>query len=260
MIAVGLGGIGLCGPGMGDWPEGKAVLRGERPWTDLPPQPAPAILPPAERRRCGHATRLALQVAQEAVAGSGTLPGEAATVFASAEGDGENLHRILESLAESRGEVSPTRFHNSVHNAAAGYWNIAAGARTPSTSIAAGDGSFAAGLAEAAAQVTAEGVAVLLVAFDLPLPPPLHAVRPLTGPFAAALLLTPPRAGATRLILTLGPPGSDTTLDAPALEALRRGNPAARALPLLQALALGTRTSIALPWGENGLEVTIDAG
>ena len=65
---------------------------------------------------------------------SGIAAPDAAVVFASGDADGENLHHILESLATPEHEVSPTRFHNSVHNAAAGYWNIATGARTPAHS------------------------------------------------------------------------------------------------------------------------------
>ena len=44
------------------------------------------------------------------------------------------------------GTISPTQFHNSVHNAAAGYWHIAAGSAAPSLSVGGHDGAFAAGL------------------------------------------------------------------------------------------------------------------
>ncbi len=242
MIDIYLAGIGLCAPGMLDWASGSAVLRGEMPISDEQPKPVATLLPPAERRRSSQATRFALQAGQEAITHAGISATQAAVVFASSDGDGENLHHILESLAQPEHEVSPTRFHNSVHNAAAGYWNIATGARTPANSIAAYDDSFAAGLLEAAVQAAAENIPVLLVAFDLPLPTPLHEVRPTAAPFAVALLLTTqPDNALARLRISLEAWNRTAARSCrnPELESLRCGNPAARALPLLQAVATG---------------------
>ncbi|MDP2961253.1 MAG: beta-ketoacyl synthase chain length factor [Sulfurimicrobium sp.] len=259
MINVYLAGIGLCAPGMLDWTMGRAVLRGEMPVGSEQPKPAATLLPPAERRRSSQATRYALQAGQEAITQAGLAATQAAVVFASSDGDGENLHHILESLAQPEHEVSPTRFHNSVHNAAAGYWNIATGARTPANSIAAYDDSFAAGLLEAAVQAATENMPVLLAAFDLPLPAPLHEVRPTAAPFAVALLLTPEPANAlARLKIRLEPMTEDgTKMHHPELEILRAGNPAARALPLLQAVAGGQAQRIVLGWGENNLVIEL---
>ena len=260
MIAVHVASVGLCGPGMADWATGRAVLLGETPFDGTLPKPAAAILPPAERRRCGQATRYALQVAQEAMTQAAFPPTQAAVVFASSDADGENLHHILESLAQSEHEVSPTRFHNSVHNAAAGYWNIATGARTGANSLAAFDASFAAGLLEAAVQAVAENIPVLLVVFDLPFPSPLNEVRTITAPFAAALLLTP-QATATsmaRLQISLGTEQADSAMDRAELEALRSGNPAARALPLLQAIASEQGQRLSLNCGVNSLTIDVE--
>ena len=260
MISVHVSGIGLCGPGMADWATGRAVLRGETTYDGELPKPAATILPPAEQRRCGPATRIALQVAQEAMTQADFPPTQAAVVFASSDADGENLHHILESLAQPEHEVSPTRFHNSVHNAAAGYWNIATGARTPANSLAAFDASFAAGLLEAAVQAVAENIPVLLVVFDLPFPSPLNEVRPIVAPFSAALLLTP-QATATsmaRLHISLSDEQTDTAMNRAELEALRGGNPAARALPLLQAIANGQEQRLGLVCGVNSLTIEVE--
>lgn len=260
MIQVHVAGIGLCGPGMADWATGCAVLRGETLFDGELPKPAATILPPAERRRCGPATRIALQVAQEAMTQAAFPPTQAAVVFASSDADGENLHHILESLAQPGHEVSPTRFHNSVHNAAAGYWNIATGARTGANCLAAFDASFAAGLLEAAVQAVAENIPVLLVMFDLPFPSPLNEVRTITAPFAAALLLTPQATATTlaRLHISLGAEQVDTAMDRAELEALRSGNPAARALPLLQALANEQKQRLSLNYGANSLTIEVE--
>ncbi len=112
-------------------------------------------------------------------------------MFASSGGDGETIHEILATLAGPARELSPTRFHNSVHNVAAGYWSIATGAKTPATSLCAHDGSFAAGLLEAGAQALATNGTVTLIAYDLPYPEPLASVRRIAAPFAVALLLSP---------------------------------------------------------------------
>jgi hypothetical protein len=259
MISVYVKGVGLCAPGMQDWIGGAAVLRGEQMPDHEASKPAASILPPAERRRCGPATRHALQVAQEATIQAGLGATEAAVVFASSDADGENLHHILESLAEPGHEVSPTRFHNSVHNAAAGYWNIATGARTPANSLAAYDDSFAAGLVEAAVQASAENIPVLLVAFDLPFPTPLHEARAIATPFALALLLTPDGGDGVlaHLNIALEAPQPESWMDDGTLETLRTGNPAGRALPLLQAIATSQARRIALAWGNNGVVIEV---
>jgi hypothetical protein len=141
-------------------------------------------------------------------------------------------------LASSERFISPTRFHNSVHNAPAGYWSIAAQAMTASTSLAAYDASFAAGLLEAVVQVHASRAPRLLIAYDTAYPQPLHAKRPIPDAFAVALVLVADRTerAIARLSLALGDGDTDRCTD-PALETLRASNPAARSLPLLAAFA-----------------------
>ena len=89
------------------------------------------LLAPNERRRAGTVMRLALAVAGEA-AGMAGLPAAAMrNVFASANGDGAVIHALLEELARPDPQLSPTQFHNSVHNAPAGYWSIGNAAASP---------------------------------------------------------------------------------------------------------------------------------
>src|SRR3546814_3129393 len=70
--------------------------------------------------------------------------------------------------------ISPTKFHNSVHNAAAGYWTIGSGCMHASTAVSAFDASFAQGLVEALAQLAEGAEAVLLAAYDGPATGPLE--------------------------------------------------------------------------------------
>src|SRR6185312_4736693 len=124
--------IGLIGPGFDDWPACRAVLRGDAAYECRKPNlPLPALLPSAERRRCGPIVKSSLAVGQEAGAGRdlSIMP----TVFSASGGDGDNCHAICEMLASDDKLISPTRFHNSVHNAAAGYWSIAMKAMAPSS-------------------------------------------------------------------------------------------------------------------------------
>ena len=237
-LEVSVLGIGLLGPGLADWTSAAPVLADTQPWAEAPTAiPPPARLPPTERRRAGAAVKLAFAVAEQAVAAAGADPASLATVFAASGADTANCHALCEALAQPERIVSPTRFTNSVHNAAAGYWHIAAGSRAASTSLAAFDGSFGAGLLEAAAQVASTAQPVLLVATDLPYPQPLHAARPLPEAFGVALLLGPVSPSAARLRLALSPGAVPSRCASAGMEELRRAIPAARGLPLLEVLA-----------------------
>ena len=240
-LRVWVQGVGLLGPGLPSWADAIDVLRDARAHVSHPTVlPPPARLPTAERRRAGAAVKLALAVADEAVAQAQIDPGALATVFTSSSGEGSHCHALCETLASTAPMVSPTRFTNSVHNAAAGCWHIAVASRASSTSLCAFDGSFGAGLIEAATSVHYSGQPVLLVASDSPYPEPLNSVRPLPDHFGVALLLAPAateRSLAALTIELLADPPDASRCDAPSLDALRRTIPAAAALPLLQALA-----------------------
>jgi hypothetical protein len=244
-MAVYVDGVGLLAPGLLGWHAARAVLAGETPYVaEEMPRPSTDLLPPAERRRCGDIVRLALHVGVEALAASGARAADLPTVFTSASGNGEVLHQTCETLAGPVRDVSPTRFHNSVHNAPAGYWSIATGSREPSTSLCANQGSFAAGLLEAALQAATERRRVLLVAYDAPNPAPLAAVIPIVAPCGVALLLGHEASASSlaRLELAVTDEGGVTPLADDGLERLRTGNSAGGALPLLTSLA-GRRTA-----------------
>jgi hypothetical protein len=166
---------------------------------------------------------------------------------------------LCEALAAPERMVSPTRFTNSVHNAPAGYWHIATASRAASTSLAAFDASFAAGLLEAAVQCHSSGLPVLLVACDVPYPEPLHTVRPIADVFAVALVLAPPDTAGQALRIDVLPQADCTRCDSHALEAVRQGIPAARALPLLQALAAGEPRGVVIE-GLPGLALRVQVG
>ena len=241
-------GVGLVGPGLRGWQASRGTLAGKQAHCSAPTAVAASeLLPAAERRRAGVPVKLALAAGQEALVNASRDAATMATVFASSSGDCDNVHYILEALATPERQISPTRFHNSVHNAAAGYWSIATQCRAPSTSLCCHDASFAAGLLEAVSQVAAAGAPVALIAYDHPYPEPLNSVRPIHGDFGMALALAPraTERAVAALDITFVPQEMDASRTADAgLEALRTGVPAARCLPLLAALARGTRETV----------------
>lgn len=262
MLTAYIQGIGLIGPGLADWQSGARAIAGEEAYLPRPTTvPPPEGLPPAERRRTGATVKLALSVAQQAVAAAGVDPTGLTAVFTSSGGDGLICHEICETLASDDRQLSPTRFHNSVHNASAGYWSLATGATAASTALCAHDGSFAAGLLEALALVSADRVPVLLCAYDTRYPPPLHAKRPLADSFAVALVLTPDPVANGRGRIAASLRSATVVADRlaePQLEALRTTSPAARSLPLLRLLARRDPGEVVLDYiGEQRVAVEV---
>lgn len=252
MIRLYVEGIGLRGPGLDGWEASRPILAGRAAYetrpVDLPPV---GLLPANERRRAPLMVKLALATGAEAFAAAGRPPAETPAIFASSGADGETIHAILQTLAGTERALSPTRFHNSVHNVAAGYWSIATGAHTPATSLCAHDGSFVAGLIEAGAQVMAGAPAVGLIAYDLPYPGPLATVRRIGDAFGVAwvLVASPTDRTIGRIDIDLSPDaGAPSGVGAPALELLRQSVPAARGLPVLEALAASRESLVTLEY------------
>jgi hypothetical protein len=235
-------GVGVCAPGLPDWTQAQSIFKSTAAYVFSPTLVnAPSLLPPAERRRVGTIVKLAMACASDALAHSDFSGGQLQSVFTSSGGDGDNCHVICEALASTEQNdrlISPTRFTNSVHNAPSGYWGIAAQARSASTSLCAYDASFGAGFLEACTQALSSQEAVLLVAYDTPYPEPLRATRPIAHSVGVAMIICPRSTERTiaQLQVRLGC-GPVTLINPPELEAVRTNVPAARALPLLDALA-----------------------
>jgi Beta-ketoacyl synthase, N-terminal domain len=251
--------VGLLGPGLSGWAAGAAILRGDERYEPARAiLPIPQALPSAERRRAGRVVRLVMAVADEAVRCAGMPGRELPSVFSSSGGDGDNCHEICQTLAGPERMLSPTRFHNSVHNAPAGYWSIAHGSMRPSTSLSAHDASFSAGLLEAFCHLVDSHGALLLICYDLDYPPPLRATRPIPDALGIALLLRAVGPGAGRSTLQLRLTAEPATCLADGgLESLRRAIPAARGLPLLAQLARQQPGTVVLDYLE-GLRLAVD--
>jgi len=245
-----LDGVGLFGPGLCGWEQARKVLSGQEPFA-LAPTAIPPVdkLPAAERRRVGIPVKLSMATGLQAAQHAALDPADLATVFSSTEGDGDNTHAILETLASSDRALSPTRFHNSVHNAPSGYWGIATGCMLPSTSLTAYDATFGAGLLETTTQACSNGKSCLLMAYDTVFPEPLHSLRPIAHAMGVAMVLSPTRTPASMAQLSIAiTQEAPTPMAIPELETLRRQIPVARSLPLLSLLAQGQSGTVVLEY------------
>jgi hypothetical protein len=234
------------------WHNARAVFRGEAAPADPPAKrPSPQMLAPAERRRAPDTVALALEVAAAAVEASGRAAKDMPCVFASAHGDLGINDYMSATLASDPKLLSPIKFHNSVHNAAVGYWTIGTGCTAASNSLAAYEHSFAAGLLEAATQCAADRQAVLLAGFDIPSVGALGSVIKSRELLAVALVVAPARSertvAAIEWSLVAGEPAPQRPLSE-AASALK-ANAMADALPFYEALARAEPESLDLPLG-----------
>jgi hypothetical protein len=232
--------VGLAAPGLSSWTEALPVLRGEQAYEAQElDRYKPEQLPANERRRATDLVRMAFRVCEDLLRDNPVSIRRCAAVFASSGGDYPIIDQICKALCEPERLVSPTQFHNSVHNSAAGYWSIATGSRAPSTSISAFDDTFAAGLLEAASLCAIEQLPTILAVYDIKPPEPLQSKRPITLDFGVAFLLSPVESTRSLAQLTLTPAAlaAGTPAQVEALEAMRLSNPAARSLPLLELIA-----------------------
>ena len=255
-------GIGFWGNGLPDWDAACTWMREGRHPTQAPARPSPTLLAANERRRAPATVVVALEAALAACEAAGREATTLPSIFASTYGEIAITDYMCATLASDPRAISPTRFHNSVHNAAAGYWTIGTGAHVPATAISAGRASFAQGLVEAMAQLAAGSEAVLLVAYDGPACGPLGEVAPSEGLLGVALVLSrTPCAGLPTLRMALEPcAGTDAADDAGPLSQRLAGNAMQPALPLLEALAL-ERTQVLLPAGpDQTLRIDIGHG
>lgn len=148
----------------------------------------PASVKPILRRRLSPLGRVALWCAEQVVA-SDDLSG-CHCIFASQHGEVARTTEILQAYNQT-GQVSPTAFSLSVHNAIAGIYSIANGIGGNITALAAGEDSLMMALLESAATLQSNAAdQVLCVVYDQPIPKVLnkHRISPDFG-FAIALLL-----------------------------------------------------------------------
>jgi len=152
--------------------------------------PKPEAVPPKERRRAGLMINLAVEVAHQACDDAAIDKTKIPSVFVSALGDTAITDYMCRKLAQPEKLLSPTKFHNSVHNAPSGYWTISAENRAPSSFVGGFRESFGAGLLEAVSQAHAFEAPVLLVAYDIANNAPFKDIEPVAESVGIALVVT----------------------------------------------------------------------
>jgi hypothetical protein len=246
VLTVHVDGIGWRSPGLADWAAACALLRdGGSPALLGASGASPAVLPPNERRRAPETVLLACDVAGQACAMAAREPSQLPCVFASMHGDIAITEHMCTALAANPLELSPTKFHNSVLNAAAGYWTVATQCRAASNALSASGASFAAGLFEAAVEAHANDASTLFAAYDAGARGPLAATMRADASHGVAFVLSPERGARTVAALRLRHDG-DAGIDAADVRGSWAG---AALLPLFGALAHGHSARLRLPAG-----------
>lgn len=255
-IQCAVAGVGAWGPGFADWPTLKALLQSNDRDVELlaPANPSPQVIPANERRRAPLPVKIAVEVSWQALQQSGLAAADVACVFGSGLGDTEITDYMCRELTTELKQLSPTKFHNSVHNAAAGYWTISSGCMKSANSIAAYHMTAGLALLEAMTQCALHQEPVLITLFDTRAHAAYQQIFPCSQSFGAAILLQPFAANpdAPRLTLTQHQAATndqtataDVTFAHPELTRLHAENPAAKLLNLLSLLAHHTEKSTA---------------
>jgi len=244
--------LSIAAPGLVGLEQALPVLKGEKKWQNSElPKLVPQLLPANERRRVTNYIKLALHVADEANIKNKAL----AAIFASSNGDLYITDHICKTLNMDTKYISPTQFHNSVHNAPSGYWAIAANSPTPSTSLSTGECSFSSGLLEAVTQVLCQKQDVLFVAYDFPaIDSPFNKISDVSEAFATAFVLSLHKTESSyaAIKINVNNDKNEKSLCAnTSLNELQNSNPIAESLPLLEAFCLKKSTTVFLPYLNN---------
>ena len=124
-----------------------------------------ALLPPMVRRRTSEATRIAISAATRACSNAG-IRHDLPAVFVSLSGEIQVTDRLCQAIARNEYPLSPTQFHNSVHNTASSYWSMASDSQAPMMAMAALEDGFALGLLESWCQLQTGAEKILLVVYE----------------------------------------------------------------------------------------------
>ena len=249
-------GVGCWGPGFENWPELRSLLSfpdkpenkpseidetNEDALKKLSRGPKPEVIPANERRRAPLPVRLAVESSWQATQNAQLDPAHLPCVFVSGIGDTQLTDYMCKALASENKALSPTKFHNSVHNAAAGYWTISTGCMQAANSIAGFQESVSLALMEAIMQCELENRPILLTFYDAPSSEVLKELLKTETPFSASIIIAPANSELEKTSYAASI--ADGSVDWPSiatsaeLEACYETNPASRILPLLAAIA-----------------------
>ncbi|MGS2718102.1 beta-ketoacyl synthase chain length factor [Eionea flava] len=184
-------GIGAWGGYFESWEALQAILQGGNLPDEKLKGPKPSIIPSNERRRAPLPVRLAVESSWQATQSANISPEALTCVFVSGLGDTDLTDYMCKTLASDNKELSPTKFHNSVHNAAAGYWTISTNTMTAANSVAGYKHSVALAIFEAMVQCESENTPMLVTFYDSPASTMLKPLMLNRESFAFSLILFP---------------------------------------------------------------------
>jgi hypothetical protein len=262
MSDIDITGVGVWSECFSNWDEFCSVLAGTASPQEKTLQPE--LIPAKERRRAPFFVKMAVEVMDQACRMGGLEPSRVATVFASVYGDMQITDYMCRTLAAAPRTISPTRFHNSVHNASTGYWAIATESQSPANAVSAYLHSATMAFLEGAIQALEEHIPVLVCVQELAAPTVYKPFYDSEQPFSTALLLTPSDYGVSSLASARFGIRNERS-DYPELPLIPgvdwSDNPAARLLPLLAALATQDETELQFPISSNqSLSLAMAAG
>ena len=255
-------GIGAWGPGFENWSELAGIFNGQPISDSVSKGPKPEVIPANERRRAPLPVRLAVESSWQATQQSGLDAAELKSVFVSGIGDTQLTDYMCKVLAGENKALSPTKFHNSVHNAAAGYWTISTGCMQAANSVAGFQQSVPLTLLEGLLQSEVEASPLLLTFYDAPCSDVVHELLENSQSFAASIIICPASVALAdapvlgEFVAEVEQQSSDwAALIAPeSIQQCYSCNPSAKILPILQQIA-SQHTSV-----EQSLSFPISAG
>jgi hypothetical protein len=190
---------------------------------------------------------MAIEALQQAITGAGCDPANTPSIWATAHGEHATAVAMLEMMRTGEGKLSPTHFHNSVHNTASGYASIATRNCSPSTTLTGGKDLGAAAFLEAFCYLDVAGGDIVLVLADESLRPPFDRGGA-SESLAVAFCLSTRPDGATAVLSGL------RRDDAPPLKHHERFGSlyVSTALPLLERIVRRRPGSVALEFEREG--------
>ncbi len=261
-------GLGAWGDYCDSWGGLAELLKSNEVVPEKVAGPKPQIIPANERRRAPLPVRLAVESSWQASQMAKVDPKELSCVFVSGFGDTQLTDYMCKVLAGDSKELSPTKFHNSVHNAAAGYWTISTGCEKAANSVAGFENSVSVTLLEGMIQCVEENKPILLTFFDAPVSQVLTDIMGPGDSFACSIVIVPEsfasqsdytkKITATLELANCEWPALNVCSDV--IKASYTNNPSARVIPLLELLVgeSGSNT-IELPLSEQtALSVRVD--
>lgn len=166
-----------------DWQKSEQYWQAEaKNWDDFAPKLA--FLPPLKRRRLSESARLFFEASWDLVENEPNIP----TILASSNGEINRNFALWQSLLQE-GDVSPTSFSLSVHNAIVGQWSELRQVKTETTAIMAQKDNLEVAIVEAFLQLNDGHEQVLVVITELPLDENYNAQPVIRQPFGYALAL-----------------------------------------------------------------------